>query len=97
MIGKQEFVDLIQGYYEQSERVDKLCEIFNDSFGDPIMDWGFRMFDNLINAYFDEIGADWVSYYLYENPEKRYYQDNVEMPLETLDDLWKLIEKHRRK
>lgn len=97
MIGKQEFVDLIQGYREQSERVDKLCEIFPDSFGDPIMDWGFRMFDNLINAYFDEIGADWVSYYLYENPEKRYYQDNVEMPLETLDDLWKLIEKHRRK
>lgn len=97
MIDKQEFVDLIQEYREQSERVDKLCEIFPGSYGDPIMDWGFRMFDNLINAYFDEIGADWVSYYLYENPEKRYYQDDIEMPLETLDDLWKRIEKHRRK
>ena len=96
MIGKQEFVDLIQGYHEQSERVDKLCEIFPNSFGDPIMDWGFRMFDNLINAYFDKIGADWVSYYLYENPEKCYYQDDKRIPLETLDDLWLLIEPHRK-
>lgn len=96
MIGKQEFVDLIQGYYEQNERIDKLCELFNDAFWSPIIDWGFRMFDSLINIYFDEIGADWVSYYLYENPEKRYYQDDIEMPLETLDDLWKLIESHRK-
>lgn len=96
MIGKQEFVDLIQGYYEQNKNVDKLCEIFNNSFDNPIIEWGFRMFDNLINAYFDEIGADWINYYLYENPNKCYYQDNVEIPLETINDLWKLIKKHRK-
>lgn len=96
MIGKQEFIDLIQSYFEQNERVDKLCEVFKDSFGDPIMDWGFRMFDALINACFDEIGSDWISYYLYENPEKCYYQDGKRTPLASIDDLWLLIEPHRK-
>lgn len=96
MIGKEEFKELIQEYYEQDKRIDKLCEIFPGSYGDPIFDWGCRMFDKLIDSYFDAIGADWVSYYLYENPEKRYYQDEKEIPLETLDDLWLLIEPHRK-
>lgn len=96
MIGKEEFKKLIEEYYEQNKRIDKLCEIFPDSFGDPIFDWGFRMFNKLLDSYFDEIGRDWISYYLYENPEKRYYQDDEEMPLETLDDLWVLIESHRK-
>lgn len=96
MIGKQELEKLIHEYYEQDKLIDKVNEIFPGSYGDPIFDWGFRMFDKLIGAYFDEIGVDWISYYLYENPEKRYYQDDKEIPLETLDDLWVLIEPHRK-
>lgn len=96
MIDKQEFEKLIQEYYEQDKRIDKIEEIFIGSCEDPIFDWGFRMFEKLIDVYFDKIGSDWISYYLYENPEKRYYQDNVEMPLETLDDLWELIKFHRK-
>ena len=96
MIGKEKFKELIQDYYEQEKRIDTLCTIFPDSFGDPILDWGMRMFDKLLSAYFDEEGPDWLSYYLYENPEKRYSIDNVEYPLNTLDDLWLLIESHRK-
>lgn len=96
MIGKQEFKELLQGYFDQDKRIDKLCELFPDSYSSPMFDWGFRMFDKLIDNLFDEIGADWVDYYLYENPEKCYYQDDVRVPLETLDDLWKLIESHRK-
>lgn len=96
MIGKEKFKELIHDYYEQEKRIDTLCTIFPDSFEDPILDWGMRMFDKLLSAYFDEEGADWISYYLYENPEKRYYIDGVEYPLNTLDDLWLLIESHRK-
>ena len=96
MISKEEFKELIQEHFDQDKRVDKLCEVFPESFGNPIIDWGFRMFDKLLNAYFDEEGEDWISYFLYENPEKCYYCDNRRIPLETLDDLWLLIEPHRK-
>lgn len=96
MIGKEEFIEFMQSYQEQSERVDKLNELFHDSFGDPIIYWGFKMFANLVNCYFTKEGVDWIDYYLYENPEKRYYQDDVEIPLETLNDLWKVVKDYRK-
>lgn len=96
MIGKREFTNLIEEHKKQEERVDDLCKVFSESFGEPIIDWGFRMFDQLISALFDEEGEDWISYYLYENPEKCYYQDGKRIPLESIDDLWLLIEPHRK-
>ena len=95
MIGKKEFKELIQEYFEQNKRIDKLYEIFPDPFGD-FTDWGFRMFDKVINSYFDNEGVDWVNYYLYDNPKKCYYQDGAKISLETVDDLWLLIESHRK-
>ena len=96
MIGKEEFVALISQYREQEKRVDSLCKIFSDSFESPVIEWGFIMFDNLMKAYFDSKGVDWINYYLYENPEKCYYHNNERISLETPDDLWLLIESYRK-
>lgn len=96
MIGKKEFAELIESFHQQDALVDSLCKVFSDSFGAHIIDWGFRMFDKLISLYFDEEGVDWIDYYLYENPEKCYYQDEKRIPLESIDDLWLLIESHRK-
>lgn len=96
MIGKEEFVALISQHREQEKRVDSLCKIFSDSFESPVIDWGFIMFDNLMKAYFDSKGVDWINYYLYENPEKCYYHNNEKISLETPDDLWLLIESYRK-
>lgn len=96
MISKNEFESLITEHKNQVERVNSLCKIFSCAFADPIIDWGFILFDNLINIYFDEIGADWVSYYLNENSEQCYYQNDERIPLETIDDLWILVEEHRK-
>lgn len=96
MIGKYDFINLITEHREQEERVDDLCKVFSEAFGEPILDWGFRMFDKLLEAYFDERGVDWIQYYLYKNPEKCYYQDEQRIPLETPDDLWKLIKDYRK-
>ena len=54
------------------------------------------MFDKLISVHFTEEGVDWIDYYLYENPEKCYYQNKVKIPLETLDDLWENIKVYRK-
>lgn len=96
MIGKEEFKELIQSYYEHDKLLDKLCEIIPGFFESPIVGWGWRMFKKLVKAYFDKEGVDWIDYYLYENPEKRYYQDGKIFLLETTDDLWELIKDYRK-
>lgn len=96
MIGKEKLSELIQEYYKQDEYIDKLIEIFPGWLDSPIVDFGWKMFGEVLKAYFTEEGIDWIEYYLYENPEKCYYQDEVKIPLETLDDLWLLIESHRK-
>ena len=96
VIGKEEFVALISQHREQEKRVDSLCKIFSNSFESPVIEWGFIMFDNLMKAYFDSKGVDWINYYLYENPEKCYYHNNEKISLETPDDLWLLIESYRK-
>lgn len=95
MIGKEEFEALIREHFEQEKRIDALDEIFKGSFCSPIIDYSGRLFDQLIKLYFDEIGQDWISYYLYENPEHCYYLNDKRMPLETIDDLWSLVSEHR--
>lgn len=95
MIGKEKFTELIQEYYKQDKRVDKLSELLPNCYDSPIIEYGWKMFDELKNAYFNEDGVDWIDYFLYENPEKCYYQDGVKIPLKTIDDLWEVIKDNR--
>ena len=96
MIGKEDFEELIQEHYKQSVLIDSLDKVFPGACGSPVIDYGWKMFDRLKQAYFTEEGVDWIDYFLYENPEKCYYQDGVRVPLETVDDLWSLIEPYRK-
>lgn len=96
MIGKRQFTELIQAYYEQDKRVDKLNELFPDCYGSPIIDYGWKMFDELKKAYFEEEGIEWIDYFLYDNPSKCYYENDVRIPLETIDDLWNVVKDNRK-
>lgn len=96
MIGKDEFTELIQSCIEQDQRIDDLRKIFSTSFDDPIMDWGYKIFDMLLNMYFTKEGVNWISYYLWENSEKCYYDENDKrVPLETINDLWNIVREYR--
>lgn len=96
MIGKGEFEEIIESFYEHEKYIDKLSEIIPYAFESPIIDWGYKMFDKLIAVYFDSTGVDWINYYLYENPEKCYYQNTQRVQLESIDDLWELIKEYRK-
>lgn len=96
MIGKEKFTELIQEYYKQDKRIDKFDELLPGCYGSPILDYGWKMFDELKEAYFTEEGVDWINYFLYENPEKRYYIDDTEIPLKTIDDLWETVKDYRK-
>lgn len=96
LVTKEEFKKLIDSYYEQEKRFDTINSILPLSPESPFLMWGYDMFHKLLEAYFTEDGVDWIAYYLYENPEKCYYIDEVRVPLETIDDLWKIIKDCRK-
>lgn len=96
MIGKEKLSELIQEYYKQDDQINKLIEIFPGWLDSPIVDFGWKMFGEVLKAYFTEEGVDWVEYYLYENPEKCYYMNDVKIPLETIDDLWETVKDYRK-
>lgn len=96
MIEESSFKVLIEGYFKQHDRVDNLDDLMPGVAASEVIDYGFKMFDELINVYFNEFGIDWIYYYLYENLEKCYYENGERKPLETLDDLWNLIKEYRK-
>lgn len=96
MIGKEKLSELIQEYYKQDKRIDTIGEFIPSYYDSPIVDFGWKMFGEVLKAYFTEEGVDWVEYYLYENPEKCYYMNDVKIPLETIDDLWETVKDYRK-
>lgn len=96
MIGKEQFHKYIKEYQHQQELVEGVSQYFREFWDSDIIEYGWRMFDELLNAYFTEKGIDWIYYFLYENPNKSYYVNEVKLPLETFNDLWELIKDYRK-
>ena len=88
---KETFIKLIKDYQEFQEYLDKLYDLKIDIINGLLHEYPCKLFDSIIYDTFTEDGSDWVSYYLYENPDKCYYIDKVKYPLETVDDLWNVV------
>lgn len=96
MIGKEQFHKYIKEYQHQRELVEGVSQYFREFWDSDIIEYGWKMFDELLNAYFTEKGIDWIYYFLHENPDKSYYVNEVKLPLETFNDLWELIKDYRK-
>ena len=96
MISEEKFIKLLRECEMQDARVDLFNKIFPAAFDSPMIEFGYFMFHEVMRAHFTEEGVSWIDYYLYENPEKCYYQDEKKIPLETPDGLWVLIESYRK-
>lgn len=100
-ISKEEFLKILEEYKAQEEQLDKLAELWAYPVWDiPIVDYGNRMFDRVIKAYFTEEAIEWLYWWLYDkdvNPElKAFDEDGNEIPTETIEDLWELIKQYRK-
>lgn len=96
IISKKDFVSIVTDYQKFTDLIDKLYKLGVNLIEGDLHELPCKQFDKLVTLFFDEEGEDWISYYLYENPDKRYFVDEEEKKLETLDDLWELIKDHRR-
>lgn len=96
MITKEKFIDLMSRYNKNEEYIDEVEKYIPSFFELPVVDFGWYCFDELLRCYFTTEGVDWIDYYLFENSEHCYYQDDEKIPLKNIDALWKLIEPYRK-
>ena len=97
---KEEFFELLKMHAAQSERLDKLSDAGLPVWDMDIVEYGNLMFDKVIRAYFTQEGEDWNFWWLYEkdgNPEmKAWDEDHDEIPMETMEDLWRHVKQYRK-
>lgn len=101
MISKAQFSDIIIANQKQSKQLDELKDLGFDLWETSVSEFGFQMFDKLIETNFCEEGRDWIFWWLYERDSilgdvnKAWDENGKEIPTETIDDLWNLVEKYR--
>lgn len=99
-ITKEEFLELLKMREAQSERLDKLSDAGFPIWDTDVIEYGNLMFDKVIKVYFTQEGEDWIFWWLYEkngNPEmKAWDEDNDEIPIETMEDLWRFVKQYRK-
>ena len=95
---KEQFIDLIDRYHKNNEFLDKVEELFPYFYELDVVDFGYYMFDRVIEAYFLEEGVEWVFWWLFDkdgDPEmKAFDKDEKEIPTETVDDLWNIVKEY---
>lgn len=99
-ITKEEFLELLKMREAQSERLNKLSDAGFPIWDTDVIEYGNFMFDKVIEVYFTQEGEDWIFWWLYEkngNPEmKAWDEDNDEIPMETMEDLWRFVKQYRK-
>ena len=104
MITKEDFIKIIKYIKEINEESDKWSDVGID-FGMTNLGNSICIFqDVVLYAVLNEKGVDWVYWWLYERPalfegdepNKAYNEDGSEIPTETVDDLWNIVEKFRK-
>lgn len=99
-ITKEEFLELLKMREAQSERLDKLSDAGFPIWDTDVIEYGNFMFDKVIEVYFTQEGEDWIFWWLYEkngNPEMKVWdEDNDEIPMETMEDLWRFVKQYRK-
>lgn len=95
---EKEFIELIREREAQSCRVETLATGGIDMWDSPIVEYGNLLFEKIISIYFNEIGRDWIYWWLWEkngNPDMKAWDENKnEIPLETIHELWEYVKQY---
>lgn len=101
MITKEDFVKLIEDYKKWDKQMDKVCDVLGANMYE--LDWisyTSILFDTTIDLLFTEEARDDISWWLWEkagrSDMKMWDKDGVEIPTETIDDLWELVKNNRK-
>ena len=104
MITKEQFTKVIEDTLKLNKEYDRWNDFGINLWELPIGDTTANLAESIWNITFDKDGVDWINWWIYERPPlfegdevNRYYnEDGSEIPTETIDDLWNIVEKFRK-
>ena len=104
MITKEQFTKVIEDTLKLNKEYDRWDNFGINLWELPIGDIVANITESIWDITFDEEGVDWINWWIYERPalfegdevNKAYNEDGSEIPTETVDDLWNIVEKFRK-
>ena len=104
MITKEQFTKVIEDTLKLNKEYDRWDDFGISLWELPIGDTIANLAESIWDITFDEDGVDWINWWIYERPalfegdevNKAYNEDGSEIPTETVDDLWNIVEKFRK-
>ena len=104
MITKEQFTKVIEDTLKLNKEYDRWDDFVINLWELPIGDTVANLAESIWDITFDEDGVDWINWWIYERPalfegdevNKAYNEDGSEIPTETVDDLWNIVEKFRK-
>ena len=104
MITKEQFTKVIEDTLKLDKEYDRWDNFGINLWELPIGDIVANIAESIWDITFDEDGVDWINWWIYERPalfegdevNKAYNEDGSEIPTETVDDLWNIVEKFRK-
>ena len=104
MITKEQFTKVIEDTLKLDKEYDRWDDFGINLWELPIGDAVANLAKSIWDITFDEDGVDWINWWIYERPalfegdevNKAHNEDGSEIPTETVDDLWNIVEKFRK-
>lgn len=89
---KSDFIKLFTEHQKFDNQVSEVAKLFTieDVWESPLLNYGYSLFDKIIDYTFNEEGKDIINWYLYENYEDECYPC-IDKPIQSLDDLWEIV------
>lgn len=100
MITKELFIKMINSAEKFSAEIDRWNDFGIDVYDLPIGSIPWEMFTYWASSQFDELGQDWIDWYLWERKDFSgnilacYNEDGSKFFVETPEDLWDLVEEY---
>lgn len=99
LLSKDDFIELFNDYNKHEEMIDDLDKIFPCAWESKLFNSYYKLFEKIKSLCFTEEGIDWIDWWMYESSSEERHawdEDGNEIPTETIEDLWNLVEKYRK-
>lgn len=95
MIPYKYFEQALKLAQDQDKEVTKLYDLGYDLIESPLVEYADKLFDTLIESYFNEDGVELITWWLWEDvPKKIYIQvgtEESEIDVESIERLYNYI------
>lgn len=95
MIPYKYFEQALKLAQDHDNEVDKLYSLGYDFIESPLVEYADKIFDTLIESYFNKDGVELITWWLWEDvPKKIYIQvgtENTEIDVESIEQLYNYI------